>query len=317
MSKSTQRLLVSISIMLLLLNMLSAQQAGGSLSVQPLDKSFCLTGGWEYENAKASIGGQICDAYAWLSSYTMNNDYWECRTGFDIRGFDLITMKYGVSDSLNAKCKYTVVITIDGNDVVNEIVNNNECKLFNKQITNAKNMLIKIKYNVNNNNGENHVFFFGDPKLIKGNITTPQTNPIDRLATAIRKHVEANPDLKDKINNGYIAMMTFNLIDIQSPAFAKNVAEDLSARLINSGFQLIERGHFDKALKDLNIQDDTMIDPATALKLGQLTGCNYIIVGSISNRGQFFLINTRILDTATGKTVVADFVDWRKNVVKQ
>lgn len=111
--------------------------------------------------------------------------------------------------------------------------------------------------------------------------------------------------------------MTFNLIDIPSQSVAANVAEDLTTSLMKSDFQTVERGQLDKVLRELKIQDSGLIDPSTAKKIGQVTGCNIVIVGSISDRGQFIVINARMLDTAIGKTIAAERVECRKIEIKR
>ncbi|HEY3378704.1 MAG TPA: FlgO family outer membrane protein [Armatimonadota bacterium] len=138
-------------------------------------------------------------------------------------------------------------------------------------------------------------------------------NDLDKLATNLRKRVDAKPAVQQKLAQELMAVMTFNLIDISSPSVAQNVAEDLSTRLINADFNLVERGQLDKALKEMKIQDSALIDQSTAQRLGQIAGCKFILVGSVSDRGKFLVINTRILETATGKAVAAESVECRKN----
>jgi len=142
-------------------------------------------------------------------------------------------------------------------------------------------------------------------------------NDLDKLAAALRKRVDAKPELMAKLANANIAVMTFDLVDIPSASVAKNVAEDLSTSLINTDFQLVERGQLDKVLKELKIQDSALIDQATAQKIGQMTGCTFILVGSVSDRGQFLVINARFLETATGKAIAAERVECRKNEIKR
>ena len=173
-----------------------------------------------------------------------------------------------------------------------------------------------------------------DPKLYKG--TTPPTPPVvggktttitatgapanfavdpkdlDALANQLRTTVDADPQLSQRVATGQIALMSFSLLDISSASVATNVAEDLSTALIKKRFQLVERGQLDKILKELKIQDSGLIDPKTAQQLGLGTGCDLILVGSISDRGQFIVINSRLLDTTTGKAVVAERVEMRK-----
>jgi TolB-like protein len=176
---------------------------------------------------------------------------------------------------------------------------------------------------------------FAEPRLIKGSPTpsgaatatgpgaTPQIAPaaapfvvdpndLDKLAVALRKRVDASPGLQQRVESGRLALVTFTLVDVPSPSVATNVAEDLSTALINNAFNLVERGQLDKILKELKIQDTALIDPATAQKIGQLSGCDVILVGSISDRGQFVVINARLMETATGKSLAAERVEMRK-----
>ncbi|MHB0935531.1 MAG: CsgG/HfaB family protein [Armatimonadota bacterium] len=140
---------------------------------------------------------------------------------------------------------------------------------------------------------------------------------IDQLAQSMRRQIDAKPEIKERLAAAKIAISTFKLVDIASPSVADNVAEDLSTSLLKSDFTVIERGQLDKVLKELKIQDSGMIDPDTALKIGQLTGCDIVMVGSISDRGQFIVINARFLETATGKTIAAERVEGRKIEIRR
>lgn len=142
-------------------------------------------------------------------------------------------------------------------------------------------------------------------------------NDLDKLATALRAAVDAKPQLKTKVDNGDVALMSFTLVDIASQSVATNVAEDLYTAMIKRDFPLVERGQLDKILKELKIQDTGLIDPATAQKIGQLSGCDIIVVGSISDRGTFVVINSRLLDTSTGKALTAERVEMRKVVISR
>lgn len=140
---------------------------------------------------------------------------------------------------------------------------------------------------------------------------------LETLALAFRRRIDAKPELKAKIDKATVALMTFNLIDIPKPSVAEKVAENLSTSLINNDFPLVERGQLDKAFKELRLQATGVIDPSTAKKLGEITGCNVILVGSISDEGQFVVINARFLDTSTGKALAAERVEMRKMEIKK
>lgn len=137
-------------------------------------------------------------------------------------------------------------------------------------------------------------------------------NDLEKLAVALKKRVDSKPEVKARIDKGQVALMTFTLLDIPSQTVAANVAEDLYTSMINNDFPLVERGQLDKVLKELKIQDTALIDPTTAQKIGKLSGCDLILLGSISDRGQFVVINSRLMETATGKALVAERVEMRK-----
>jgi len=138
---------------------------------------------------------------------------------------------------------------------------------------------------------------------------------IKSLAAALRKRVEGKPAVLELVTKGHVALATFNRIAIYSPATATDIAENLSGELINLDFPLVERGQLDALMKELKIQNTGMIDPKTAKKIGETLGCDLIIVGSISDQGQFVVINCRLLETATGKALAAEQVEGRKNIV--
>ena len=150
------------------------------------------------------------------------------------------------------------------------------------------------------------------PTAVSGASFVVDPNDMEKLATALRKRVDGKPELKNRIAGGQVALMTFTLVDIPSKSVAVNVAENLSTSLINADFPLVERGQLDKVLNELKFQDTGVIDPTTAQKIGKLTGCDAILVGSIADMGQFVVINTRLLDTSTGKALAAERVEMRK-----
>jgi TolB-like protein len=170
---------------------------------------------------------------------------------------------------------------------------------------------------------------WADPRLIKGNPSRParivdtaqggqpadfvvDPRDLDKLADGVWKKVSASVAVRERMQNARVAVATFELIDVPSSSVARNVAEDLYTAMINSGFNLVERGQLDKVLRELKIQNMGLVNPQTAQKIGQLSGCDVILLGSISDRGQFVVINARVMDTATGKSLVAERVEMRK-----
>lgn len=135
---------------------------------------------------------------------------------------------------------------------------------------------------------------------------------VDRLASQLARECQRNEQAKRRMQEGAVAIATFDLVDIPSPSVARNVAEDLYTSMTQAGFQLIERGQLDKVMKELRLQTTDAIDSAQAQRLGNLTGASLILVGSISDRGSFVVINVRLLETSTGTAVAATRVEMRK-----
>ncbi len=129
---------------------------------------------------------------------------------------------------------------------------------------------------------------------------------MNELAQKVRKTVESNPALQARIDRSQIALASFDLIDINSKSVAKMVVEDLSTAMIKAGFRLVERGQLETVLKELKIQNTGAMDPRTVQRVGVLSGCDVVMVGSISDRGQYIVINCRLLETATAKGLAAE-----------
>lgn len=137
-------------------------------------------------------------------------------------------------------------------------------------------------------------------------------NDLDKLAAQLWSECQKNPSVRQKATSGNTAVATFDLVDISSTSVAAHVAEDLYTAMIQKGFQLVERKKLNDVIRERKISTITAIDPKTAQEIGNLTGADLILVGSISDRGNFVVINARFLETATGKALVASRVEMRK-----
>lgn len=105
-----------------------------------------------------------------------------------------------------------------------------------------------------------------------------------------------------------LAIAPFELIPANalSPDNAVNVREDLSTALIDTeAFEVVERGQLQKALDELKLGKKDIFDSSTAQKLGKQVGARAVLIGSISDRGEYAVVNVRLIDTATGKARIA------------
>ena len=115
-----------------------------------------------------------------------------------------------------------------------------------------------------------------------------------------------------------IAIAKFKVIDSEDQAAADDVLEDLSTALAKTGtFELVERSQLDKVLQELRIQNSGLIDSATAMKLGKLVGAKAVLIGSISDRGDCIVINARLINTESGRVLIAESVVMDKDVERE
>jgi len=135
---------------------------------------------------------------------------------------------------------------------------------------------------------------------------------LDTLAKSLWDQCQAKAKVKSKVENGNVAVATFKPIGSLPAQIPASVAADLYTAMIKSKFELVERAQLDKVLGELKVQDTALINPATAKKIGKLAGCDLMLVGEITDSDALIVINARLMETETGKSVVAERVQLRK-----
>lgn len=88
-------------------------------------------------------------------------------------------------------------------------------------------------------------------------------------------------------------------------AVAHNVCEDMSIALGGiSGITVVDHAAWAAAAKGVGIESGNAVDGEKASQAGSMVGAAFVMAGSISDRGDVIVINTRILDVKDkGKTV--------------
>ncbi|MCE5323136.1 CsgG/HfaB family protein [bacterium] len=115
-----------------------------------------------------------------------------------------------------------------------------------------------------------------------------------------------------------VAILDFELIpekDNQKidKVIARDLSEDLSTSMSEiKNVKLVERGQLKKALSSARLDQSDIIDPKTAKELGKMVSADYILCGSISDRGVFAVINARMIDAQTGEVKFSVSVDFNK-----
>lgn len=135
---------------------------------------------------------------------------------------------------------------------------------------------------------------------------------LDRLADGLWKQCQAKSAVKAKVEGGNVAVATLKPIGGVPTDTPASVAADVYTAMIKSGFSLVERGQLDKVLKELKIEDTALIDPTTAGKIGKLSGADLMLLGEITDSDSLVVINARLMETATGRSVAAERVELRK-----
>lgn len=93
-------------------------------------------------------------------------------------------------------------------------------------------------------------------------------------------------------------------------------ADQFSTGLVKLGFDVVESQHFDKVVKELEIQHLGMISDESAQSIGKQVGAEGIFVGSVHGRSQGGFVNTflnlKLVEVKTGETIWAgNFSDPR------
>lgn len=84
------------------------------------------------------------------------------------------------------------------------------------------------------------------------------------------------------------------------------ISELLMSRLVKENYFFVcERKQLDKILSELKLRGSGATDETTVSTLGKLVGADIIIVGSVSELGAFFNINTRVIEVKTSRILSA------------
>jgi len=78
--------------------------------------------------------------------------------------------------------------------------------------------------------------------------------------------------------------------------------ELVAARLANEhGVRLVEREKLEKAFQELKLSQTGLVDPATAMQLGKITGARVFIVGKLMKLESNWVVTARLIDAQTSE----------------
>ncbi|MCE5313489.1 MAG: FlgO family outer membrane protein [Armatimonadota bacterium] len=144
---------------------------------------------------------------------------------------------------------------------------------------------------------------------------TVQPKYVRELAQKFNDKIAADPN---RAADKSVAILDFDLIPERDgqkidDAVAQDVREDLSTAMADvKGVTLVERGQMNEVIASLKLDQSGLIDLDKAKKLGEMLSADYVLCGSISDRGVFVVINARMIDTRTAQIKYTADVDFNK-----
>ena len=98
-----------------------------------------------------------------------------------------------------------------------------------------------------------------------------------------------------------IAVLDFESIGAEEH-LGKAVSEIMRTELIDANrYRVVERAQINKTISEQRFQKSGLIDDKSAIELGKLLGADLIVIGSVVKIGTSYTINSRMIETKTGK----------------
>ena len=89
--------------------------------------------------------------------------------------------------------------------------------------------------------------------------------------------------------------------------YGEAVSEMITTSFISTKiFEVIERAQIKKILEEQQFSISGSVDSDTAIELGRLLGVKYLVIGSVAHLGHIFEIDVRMIQTDSGKGVIAE-----------
>ncbi len=112
-----------------------------------------------------------------------------------------------------------------------------------------------------------------------------------------------------------VAVLDFTDLQGGSSELGKYVAEQMIVNLVmvKSNFSVLDRANFRKILAEHKLTATGLIDPENAKKLGQFTGVDALILGTIVSKGQKVAVTAKIITTDTAEIVGAAKTEFKSD----
>ena len=119
----------------------------------------------------------------------------------------------------------------------------------------------------------------------------------------------ALPKNTGAFSNRRMAILYFqngNPEDVSLQPLQKGLCGMFLSKFSSYGFyELIEREEFKHLIDEQKLSNSSLVDPATANKIGRLLGANYLLLGSYFLFAENLRLDLRLVEVETGRTIVA------------
>jgi TolB-like protein len=136
----------------------------------------------------------------------------------------------------------------------------------------------------------------------------PQPSPTPQVSLEQRLG-ELSKDISDELTHKQkttVAIADFVDLNGNTSDFGKFLAEELVTRLYKTKkLKVIERQRLDKVIAEQKLSLTEIIEVSSAKRIGRILGVDAIVAGTISELGNSFRINARIINTETGELLAA------------
>jgi TolB-like protein len=111
-----------------------------------------------------------------------------------------------------------------------------------------------------------------------------------------------------------IAVVDFTDLQGNPTELGRYLAEELSVAMARThkGFEVIDRAHLKAILTEHKLTASGLIDPATAKKLGQISGADVLLTGTMTPFSESVRIAVKALATDTARIIGADTAELPK-----
>ncbi|MGE5508442.1 MAG: right-handed parallel beta-helix repeat-containing protein, partial [Chitinophagales bacterium] len=135
---------------------------------------------------------------------------------------------------------------------------------------------------------------------VHANTLYVQAEGADALVGRLKQRLAENPQNLDRVKQTPVGVVPFALTGGEGVTLSPSLAEDLTNAMINAGLRPANQGLLTKAMAELAVKDSGQVDQSLGRELAQRANCKFLLLGSVSDRGQTVVLSLRLFEAETG-----------------